>query len=67
MFDKFTTCSSVDVTNIPLFFLFLFKEQPAVSNEQRTKSNEQRLKSKEQLAKTNEQLATCNWFNAHFR
>ena len=60
MFDKFTTCSSVDVTNIPLFFLFLFKEQLAASNEQRAKSNEQRVKSKEQLEKTNEQQATCN-------
>lgn len=59
-FDKFTICTSVDVTNIPLFFLFLFKEKPAVSNEQRTKRNEQRVKSKEQLAKTNEQQATCN-------
>lgn len=52
-FDKFTICTSVGVTNIPLFFLFLFKEKPAVSNEQR-------VKSKEQLAKTNEQQATCN-------
>ena len=60
MFDKLTTCSSVDVANIPLFFLFLFKEQLAASNEQRAKSNEQRVKSKEQLEKTNEQQATCN-------